>query len=211
MPGSDRFDWENRTPIALFDELVGVLYEPLEDPHLREASAEELLKLIAAALDNHLDAFATLFAEIESGPLAEHRRRVVPAVFGALNDADAFLPALWAEAMEGHVDLAPYRVMRDDFAKRKSSYQDSFELTSRTLAFTAPIANLALRGDVKAFSDGRTRTPHKARKARAFERTNWLADFPVAERRYCSSVASHPQRHRPCARPGGCAPRDPRL
>lgn len=48
--------------------------------------------------------------------------------------------------------------MRDDFAKRKTSYQDLFELSSRTLAFTARIANLVLRGDHRAFCDDKTRT-----------------------------------------------------
>jgi hypothetical protein len=86
--------------------------------------------------------------------------------------------------MEGHVDLAPYRVMRDDFVQRKSSYLDLFELASRTLAFTAPIANLVVRGNHKAFSDGKMRTPNQARKARPFERADWLGDFPVTRPRY---------------------------
>lgn len=190
VPGSDQLDWENDTPMALFDELVGILVEPLELFGVREACAEELLKLIGVALEEHLDAFTVLFGEFEAGSLEEHRRRVVSAVFGALDDIDAILPALWIEAMEEHVDLALYRVMRNDFANRKSSYQDLFELASRTLAFTAPIANLVLRGDAKAFSDGETRTPHKAQKARAFERTAWLADFPVTEPRY-AAVSRH--------------------
>jgi hypothetical protein len=190
VPGSERLDWENETPMALFDELVGLLFEPLEQPDMREACAQELLKLLRVALDDHTDALGALFAEYESGALEEHRRRVVGAVFRALNDVDAFFPALWAEAMEGHVDLEPYRVMRDDFAQRKSSYQDLFELASRTLAFTAPIANLALRGDHRAFCDGKTRALAKARKARAVDRATWLADFPLTQPRF-DAVSRH--------------------
>jgi hypothetical protein len=190
IPGSDRLDWNNDSPMELFDELIGLMYEPIEESGVRDFCAEELLKLIAAALDNDLAGFTRLFAEFEGGPLEQHRRRVIPAIFGALSDVDAFLPALWAEAMEGHLDLAPYRVMRDDFAKRKSSYQDLFELSSRTLAFTAPIANLVLRGDAKTFADGKSRTPHKARKTRAFERAEWLTDFPAAAQRF-DAVSRH--------------------
>lgn len=189
-PGSDRFDWENETPMALFDDLVSALFEPLEQPGVREASAEELLKYIGSALDSHFDAFDALFGTFDDGPLEEHRRRVVSAVFAALKDVDAFFPALWAEAMEGHVDLAAYRVMRDDFAQRKSSYQDLFELTSRTLAFTAPIANLVVRNDHKIYCDNQSRTPHKALKARAIDREGWLADFPLAKPRF-ESVSRH--------------------
>jgi len=190
VPGSEGLDWKNETPMALFDNLAGLLFEPVEQPGVRERCAEELLKLLRVALDDHLDALGSLFAEYDSGPLEEHRRRVVGAVFGALNDVDALFPALWAEAMDGHIDLEPYRVMRDDFAQRKSSYQDLFELGSRTLAFTAPIANLALRGDHRAFCDGKTRTPAKARKARAFDRADWLADFPEAAPRF-DAVSRH--------------------
>jgi len=190
VPGSQELDWENETPMALFDELVGSLYGPLELPNVREACAEELLRFISRALDEHVGAFTALFDEFEARPLEEHRRRITSAVFGALGDVDAFLPALWAEAMAGRVDLAPYRVMRDDFATRRSSYQELFELASRTLAFTAPIANLVLRGDARAFADGKTRSPEKARAARAFERTEWLVDFPLTKPRY-EAVSRH--------------------
>lgn len=172
VPGSEQLDFENETPMDLFDEVVSLLFRPLGQADLREACAEELLTLIKVGLDEHLISLTALFDEFDSGPLEEHRQRVVGAIFTALDEVDAFFPALWAEEMEGRVDLAPYRVMRDDFATRKSSYQDLFELASRTLAYTAPIANLALRGDSKAFSDGISRTPSKARRARAFERTS---------------------------------------
>jgi hypothetical protein len=65
IPGSDGLDWDSETPMDLFDQLLGFMYAPLEQPGVRDPCAEELLKLIAAALDDHFDAFAALFAEFD--------------------------------------------------------------------------------------------------------------------------------------------------
>jgi hypothetical protein len=185
-PGGDGIDWSEITPMERFDELLGALYEPLERPGLREPYAEEFLAYSKVALDDHPRALMALFADFDGGPLPEHRRRVVQAAFGMLDDTDALFPALWAERMDGRVDLNAYRVMRDDFARRKSGYQDLFELASRTLAFTVPIANLAQRGDAEAYVDGKKRALSKARRSTAFDRGGWLSEFPLAEALYAA-------------------------
>ncbi len=163
-----------------------MLYEPFEDHQIRENAAEELLKLCADAMSSRREAMRQLFAEFDAGSLRHHRTRVVHAVFAAFDDMDAIYPALWIPHMEGRVKLDEFRVMRDDFAARKSLYQDLFELGSRTLAFTAPIANLALRGDARSYSDQESRSLNKARRTTAFRRAEWLVDFPLAEKLYTS-------------------------
>lgn len=184
IPGSDHLDWDNDTSMSMFDDLLDMLYGPIEQSDARTTCAEEFLQHVGKALDDHPAELQTLFADF-GPPLEDHRRRTVSAVFAALKDVDAFFPALWAEAMEGTVDLEPYRVMRDDFAQRKSSFQDLFELASRTLAFVAPIVNLAVRGDANSYSDGKSRTPNKARrKVHAADRAEWLVELPATRARY---------------------------
>jgi hypothetical protein len=185
-PGGDAVDWSDTTPMDSFDELLGALYEPLERPGIREPYAEEFFRYSKVALDKYPQALTELFADFDAAPLPEHRRRVVQTAFSTLDDIDALFPALWAERMDGCLNLDDYRVMRDDFATRKSGYQDLFELASRTLAFTVPIANLANRGNICAYVDGKTRTPAKARKAKAYERERWLCEYPLAGALYAA-------------------------
>jgi hypothetical protein len=183
-PGGETIDWSTTSPMERFDNLLSALYEPLERAGIRDKYTAELLCYCKIGLDEHPRALTELFEDFDAGPLPEHRRSVVQAAFGMLGDVDALFPALWAERMDGHVDLDAYRVMRDDFSNRKSGYQDLFELASRTLAFTVPLANLANRGDLGAYADGEKRTPNKARRTRATDREGWLCEFPVAKALY---------------------------
>ena len=184
VPGGKDIDWASRDPSQTFELAMAEMYEPLEDRQKRHEASVELLKLAGIAKTNHENELKALIDEYDRRILAEHRTRVADVVFAVFKESDALYPALWVEAMREKVGFDEYRVMRDDFIKLKALYQELFELSSRSLAFTAPIANLAKRGDVHNFADGKTRALHKARKEKAFNREGWLSDFPAAKALY---------------------------
>jgi len=183
LPGGREIDWANRDPYSDFEVATTQIFEPFEDSGMRTAASRELLQLAGETRRNCRTKLRGLLDDYRSA-LTGHRGRVVDVVFSALGDLDALYPAMWVEVMEARVNLEEYRVMRDDFNARKMLYQDLFELGSRTLAFTAPIANLVKRGAVNLYADGTRRTLQKARKEKASVRESWLADFPVAKVMY---------------------------
>lgn len=185
-PGGGEVDWSDRDPHEMLDRLLAAFYSPFEDVDLRHAADVELFEQIKQAREVDEAALIRTFRTLREGPLTEHRSRVVDAVISIFDDMDAFYPALWVEALEGHADLSEFRVMRDDFATRKAQYQDIFELASRTLAFIAPIANIASRGNLREYIDGERRNTNQALKETAFKREAWLGDFPVAQKLYSS-------------------------
>lgn len=170
-------------------QMLGVafadIYEPLEDPSLSRAAAVESARMVEDTRLADGPALTQLLTDLEKGPLPEHRKRVLDTALAALEDVEALLPAMWAERIEGVAELNDYRVMRDDFDSLKSRYVDVFELGSRSLAFMARVANIAIRGDVRLHSDGVGRSLKKAVDGTpAKEREAWLDDFPNAKRLY---------------------------
>jgi hypothetical protein len=185
MPGGDRIDFAGADPIDTLGYALAQLYAPLENGKVRQEAAEEWAQTLGDARSADEAALKALFAELQAGPLGEHRARVVDTALAVLGDIQALLPPMWAERMGGRVTLNEYRVMRDDFDTLKSRYQDIFELGSRTLAFTGRVANIARRGDVRVHADGIGRSFNKAlNKTTANNREPWLADFPKAKRLY---------------------------
>jgi hypothetical protein len=160
------------------------LYQPLGGADAIDAAIAETEGIVRAAEACDAPATAALLSDIESGPLPEHRRRVLDTALRVLADVDALTPALWAALLETRLpaeELLAFRVMRDDFDVLKSRCQDIFELGSRTLAMIAPFANIARRGDVRAFADGQRRTQQDALRARAAVREGWLVDLPAVK------------------------------
>lgn len=185
MPGSERINFALVDPVQAFSNLFARMYAPLEETTLRLEAAMEWVETLDAARQSDEHGFAHMLTEFESGPLGEHRARVVDTAVSSLADIDTLFPAIWAELMEGIVELREYRVMRDDFDTLKSRYQDVFELGSRSLAFAARVANIAVRGDARLHADGVARSLRKALDhTTAANREAWLVDFPKAQKLY---------------------------
>lgn len=158
------------------------LYRPLGGGDAIDAALAETEAIARAAEARNATATAALLGALESGPLPEHRKRVLDTALRVLADVDALTPALWSELLEARLpaeELPALRVMRDDFDVLKSRYQDVCELGSRTLAMIAPFANIARRGEVRSFADGQRRTLKDALGARAAVREGWLVDLPA--------------------------------
>lgn len=183
-PGGDQVDWSGRDPHELFDRLAESFYAPFEDRDSRRAADLELFSCVAKAREVDEDALRRSIRTLREGPVIEHQARVLDSVVSVFGDMDAIYPALWVEALRDRTDLSVFRVMRDDFQSRKSLYQDIFELSSRTLALIAPIANIAERSDVREYCDGERRNTSRALKERAYKREVWLDDFPEARKLY---------------------------
>ncbi|HWO93390.1 MAG TPA: hypothetical protein VNL92_01360 [Dehalococcoidia bacterium] len=160
------------------------LYQPLGGADAIDAAIAETEAIIRAAKARDATATAALLTALESGPLQEHRRRVLDTALRVLADVDALTSALWSALLETRLpaeELLALRVMRDDFDVLKSRYQDAFELGSMTLGMIAPFANITLRGDVRSFADGQRRSLKDALGARAAVREGWLVDLPAAK------------------------------
>jgi hypothetical protein len=125
-----------------------------------------------------------LLTALQAGGVPEHSNRVIDTALTLLGDVEPLIAGLCAEEMETAGRLDDHRVMRDDFDVLKSRYQDIFELGSRSLAFTARVANIARRGDVRLHVDGKKLSLKEAIDATASAREPWLADFPVAKQLY---------------------------
>lgn len=160
------------------------LYQPLGGANAIDAAIAETEAIVRAAEVRDATATAALLGALESGPLQEHRRRVLDTALRVLADVDALAPALWSALLETRLpaeELLALRVMRDDFDVLKSRFQDVFELGSRTLGMIAPFANIARRGDVRSFADGQRRGLKDALGARAAVREGWLVDLPAVK------------------------------
>jgi hypothetical protein len=160
------------------------LYRPLGGADAIDAAIAETEETLGAAQVRDAAAAAALRGALDSGPLPEHRRRVLDTALRVLSDVDALTPALWSRLLEARLppdELLSLRVMRDDFDVLKSRYQDVFELGSRTLAMIVPFANIARRGDVRSFADGQRRSLKDALAARAVVREGWLVDLPAVK------------------------------
>lgn len=185
LPGGDEIEWNTADPENIFDNAVRTLYEQFEDPDARRAANDELFNMCRLARDRNELRLRDLLNEFSRTSFPEHKERVMQTAFAALSDFDALYPAMWVELMHGKVlDLNEYRVMRDDFPTRKTLYQDIFELGSRTLAFVAPIANIAKRGEANVYVDGKRRTLNRALKETAATRERWMREFPSAKKLY---------------------------
>lgn len=171
-------------PAPLFRAFLDDLYRPLGGADAIHAAIAETEGIVRAAEARDATATAASLGALESGPLPEHRRRVLDTALRVLADVDALAPALWSALLETRLpteELLALRVMRDDFDVLKSRYQDIFELGSRTLAMIAPFANIARRGDVRSFADGQRRSLKDALRARAAVREGWLVDLPAVK------------------------------
>ena len=160
------------------------LYRPLGGADAIDSAIAETEGIVRAAEARDATATAALLGALESGPLPEHRRRVLDTALRVLADVDALTPALWSALLETRLpaeELLALRVMRDDFDVLKSRYQDVFELGSRTLGMIAPFANIGLRGDVRSFADGQRRSLKDALGTRAAVREGWLVDLPTVK------------------------------
>lgn len=171
-------------PAPLFRAFLDDLYRPLDGADAIDAAIAETEGIIRAAEARDATATVALLGALESGPLLEHRRRVLDTALRVLADVDALTPALWSAILQTRLpaeELLAFRVMRDDFDVLKSRYQDIFELGSRTLAMIAPFANIARRGDGRSFPDGQRRSLNDALRARAVVREGWLVDLPAVK------------------------------
>ena len=160
------------------------LYRPLGRADAIDTAIAETEGIVHAAEARDAAATAALLAALESGPLQEHRRRVLDTALRVLADVDALAPALWSALLEARLppeELRSLRVMRDDFDVLKSRYQDVFELGSRTIGMIAPFANIARRGDVRSFDDGQRRSLEEALRVPAAVREGWLSDLPAVK------------------------------
>lgn len=171
-------------------------YRPMEERTEFKAGRRELIAMIKAAHSRDAGGLNRLFASFDAGPLPAHSGRVLDTTISVLDDIAALFPAMWVLAMiEGNVPLEEYRVMRDDFDTVKTRYQDMFELGSRSLVFTATIANIAIRGDARIFADGDQRTLNKALNGTtAAIRESWLSDLPAAKNLY-DNMQRHMRNH----------------
>ena len=153
----------------------------------RRGARDELGDLMRQATERDVSAVRTFLEDYIGRALAEHRRRVIDTLIGALEASDALMPGLCLEAAPD-LPLDDFRIQRADFDELKSRYQDLFELASRTLVVPAALANVVHRGDPRQYKDGERRSPKVALGARAEKRQGWLDELPAARQLYDDSA-----------------------
>ena len=163
----------------LFQIFLGVIGA---DP-VRLPASRELVSIIQQAAARDAETFQLTIEEYSERALSTARRSMVDTFLAVFSDGDALVPGLMLQAVP-ELDIDNFRVQRSDFDVVKSRYQDIFELASRILVLPAMVANIARRGDPRAFSDGRRRSLKEALGARAAAREGWLVELPDTSRVY---------------------------
>lgn len=171
-------------PVVLLGYAFMQAYGPLEDETTFDDAQTEKTATFEAAVQRDPAALVMLLRESGTDWLPAHGHSLIDACLTLLGDIEPLISGLCAEALNGSIGVADYRVMRDDFDLLKSRYQDVFELGSRSLAFMSQVANIAKRGDARSHVDGKKLTLVRAMKLKAYAREPWLVDFPMATRLY---------------------------
>jgi hypothetical protein len=163
----------------LFQIFLGVIGA---DP-VRLPASREFVSVLHQAAARDAEAFRLMLEEYFERALPTARRSTVDTFLAVFSDGDALVPGLMLQAIP-ELDIDNFRVQRSDFDAVKSRYQDIFELASRSLVLPALLANIAHRGDPRAFSDGCRRSLRDALRERAAAREGWLVELPDTSRLY---------------------------
>ena len=183
IPGYSGSDFAQAPPWEaisfLFRMCVGVIgAEPVCEP-----ANQELASILQQAQARDLDAVGLTLNAYTASALSTARRSMVDTFLAVFNDGDALVPGLFVEAAPD-LDIDAFRIQRSDFDAVKSRYQDIFELASRVLVLPAALANIAHRGDPRAYADGRRRSLRESLRAKASTRQAWLGELPDTQQLY---------------------------
>jgi len=180
-------------PAYAFQRLFDSLYVPILDPDIRIPLTDELLVNLNACTQRHKEVFAAFLTRLfEQHGFGQFRRQVVETTAKCFSKFDALVPALAYEhfTKEWAKRLDDFQIFRDDFDELKSLYVDVFELASRSLVYTGGISNLANRGSVTQWLDGKHRELTPFLKARAVDREFVLNELPRLKALY-DSIKRH--------------------
>jgi hypothetical protein len=78
-------------------------------------------------------------------------------------------------------DGGEYKTQCSDYDAIKTRFQEIFELGPRSLVLPASLANIAIRGDVREYGDGRRRSLGQALEKTGAARETWLADLHASK------------------------------
>lgn len=94
---------------------------------------------------------------------------------------DAAIPGFIGEAIEAMADSGfdGYRLFRDDYTELLALYVEAFELASKYLVFLGAVANLATRGHVDLWFDGKKRSLRDTLGLVAAKREFIATEFPA--------------------------------
>lgn len=182
LPGIDEIEGlGDQHPLYQLGRYVETLYLPFAPMEPRIAAIGELGMLLLSA--EHAEGGPEYLRELVERPdWVQHRRRIYETTIAALGLVEALMPAMaWELVDESKVDIDDYLVMRDDFDRLKSTYQDIFELGSRSLAYVGTILNLVSREDPRVFSNGKRVSLKKALETTANNREFILDELPHAK------------------------------
>jgi hypothetical protein len=171
-------------PLYQLGRYMETLYVPfaLLEPRIMAIGELGMLLLSAEQVGNGPEHLRKL---VERPDWIQHRRRIYETTIAALGLVEALMPAMaWEMVDESQVDINDYLVMRDDFDRLKSTYQDIFELGSRSLAYIGSILNLVARGDPREFSNGKRCSLTRALRTTANNREFILDEMPNAKAFY---------------------------
>lgn len=162
---------------ASFHAVLSVLFSPL----FSEANmtwADEVAAVFQSAASTRSAEWLTLREVLHKLGFRQFRRQIVDTIVSAFQKADALCPAIAYEHMPS-IDVAEFKIFRDDLDVLKSLYVDLFELASRGLVYLGAAANLERRGDPEKWSNGKTTKIDKMLSARAVDREFIAAEFPA--------------------------------
>lgn len=182
LPGIDEIETlGDQHPLYQLGRYVETLYLPFAPLGPRIAAIGELGTLLLSA--EHTEGGPEYLRELVGRPdWIQHQRRIYETTTAALGLVEALMPAMaWEKVDETKLDINDYLVMRDDFDRLKSTYQDIFELGSRSLAYIGSILNLVLRSDPREFSNGERLSLKKALETTANNREFILDELPQAK------------------------------
>jgi hypothetical protein len=163
----------------LFQIFLGVIgANPVRLP-----ASREFVSVLHQAAARDAETVRLMIEEYAERALPTARRSMVDTFLAVFSDGDALVPGLMLQAIP-ELDIDNFRVQRSDFDAVKSRYQDIFELASRSLVLPAVLANIAHRGDPRAFSDSCRRSLREALRERAAAREGWLVELPDTSRLY---------------------------
>jgi hypothetical protein len=185
LPGINEIEgFGDQHPLYQLGRYVATLYLPFAPLEPRISAVGELGMLLLSA--EHAEGGPEHLRELVERPdWTQHRRRIYETTVTALGLVEALMPAMaWEMVDESTVDIDDYLVMRDDFDRLKSTYQDIFELGSRSLAYVGSIVNLVLRGDPRELSNGMRVSLKKALETKAKNREFILDELPQAKALY---------------------------
>lgn len=180
----------NSNPLHLFHNMLAMSYPPTpeyDEVDIWDRWVPEFHEIMERAEQRDSQIFEGLIEEIDEMDSFQRRRMVAfETTIRALDKTDAMTPAICYYLFSDDIrdNIGDFRIHRDDFDELKSTFQDSFELGSKILAFYGAFLNLALRGDPEELPDGSSRSIQETLRSTAYDREGILDELPELQPLY---------------------------